>query len=89
MIPSPIIVEENLIVFMPRSVEGKGVPENYAEAYKWLLLATMNRTDPANDLANTFKEILRERMTLSQVEDAQRGAKEFLAQQERHSKEDD
>jgi hypothetical protein len=65
--------------------KGEGVLEDYVEAYKWALLAAMDKADAADVL---LKEILRKKMTPSQIEDAQREAKEFLAQQEQRSKGD-
>ncbi len=61
---------------------GQGVLEDYAEGYKWVLLAAMNGLDAAQKA----KDILRKRMTASQIEDGRRRAKEFVAEQDRRSK---
>ena len=57
---------------------GQGVLEDYAEAYKWFLLAAMN----GHKNAQIGKKNLRQNMTPSQVEEAQRRAKAFLARDE-------
>ncbi|MBN1510246.1 MAG: SEL1-like repeat protein [Sedimentisphaerales bacterium] len=56
--------------------EGKGVLEDYTEAYKWVLLAGMNGDD-----TQSLKAVLRKEMTPSQIEEAQRRAKDLLDQQ--------
>jgi len=58
--------------------QGEGVLEEYVEAYKWFMLAAMN----GNKKAQVGKENLRQRMTPSQVEEAQRRAKAFLVAEE-------
>jgi TPR repeat protein len=62
--------------------QGQGVLEDYTEAYKWALLAGMNGYD-----AQSFKEALRKEMTPSQIDEAQRRAKDFLAKREQGSTE--
>jgi hypothetical protein len=57
--------------------EGKGVIEDYIEAYKWTLLAGMNGEDVAN-----AKKIIAAKMTPSQIAEAQKLAKEFVAKKE-------
>lgn len=57
---------------------GEGVLEDYVEAYKWHLLAAMT----GNKDAQRGKEYLRQRITPSQIEEAQRRAKAFMARQE-------
>jgi len=64
--------------------KSQGVPEDYIEAYKWAILAAMNGLDAAQ----YYKQALRMEMTPSQIEQAQSRAKEFVAEQERRSKED-
>jgi TPR repeat protein len=57
---------------------GKGVLGDYAEAYKWFLLAAMS----GHKNATIYEEELRQNMTPSQVEEAQRRVKAFLEQHE-------
>jgi len=59
-------------------LKGEGVLEDYAEAYKWFLLAAMN----GHKNAQKGKELLRKKMTPSQIEEAQRRAKACLARDE-------
>jgi TPR repeat protein len=61
---------------------GIGVIEDYIEAYKWYLLAAMSGEKDVHAGAQAGKEDLRQRMTTSQVEEAQRRAKLFLAKKE-------
>jgi TPR repeat protein len=57
--------------------EGKGVIEDFVEAYKWTLLASMNGQD-----VSELKRALTGKMTYAQIAEAQRRAKEFVAQKE-------
>jgi S1-C subfamily serine protease len=63
-------------------LSGQGVLEDYAEAYKWVLLSVMNGLDRAQG----FKEDMRRELTPSQIEEGQRRAKEFVAERERRSR---
>jgi len=56
---------------------GMGVIEDYVEAYKWSLLAGMNGQD-----VYEFKESIQWKMTASQIAEAQRRAKAFVARKE-------
>ena len=58
--------------------DGKGVLEDYVEAYKWLMLAAAS----GDENAQFIKQDLRQQLTPSQVDEAQRRAKAFLAKQE-------
>ena len=64
-------------------LDGQGVLEDYVEAYKWFLLASMNDAKGTQ----VAKEYLRQRMTPSQIEEAQQRAKAFLARVEKGPKE--
>jgi hypothetical protein len=57
--------------------KGQGVIEDYVEAYKWILLAEMNGEDVVNS-----KSWLKYRMTASQIDEAQKLAREFVSQKE-------
>jgi hypothetical protein len=62
--------------------EGKGIPADYVEAYRWIVLAAMNDVPGTQDLIDT----LRQKITPSQSEEARRRAKDlFREQQERSS----
>ena len=56
---------------------GHGVIEDYIEAYKWALLAGMNGND-----VTILKQSLSAKMTLAQINKAQKLAKEFVSQKE-------
>jgi TPR repeat protein len=65
--------------------EGTGVLEDYVEAYKWAIL-TVNGTDADSQAdAGHLRDVLRQQMTPTQIEEAQRRAKDFLNQRERNS----
>jgi len=55
--------------------KGRGVPEDYAEAYKWAILAATNGAKNGQ----VWKELLKDDMTPTQIEEGQRRAKEFAA----------
>lgn len=64
--------------------EGRGVPEDYAEAYKWAIIA-MSGTDAALRAdATHLRDILRQEMTPSQIEEAQKRASDFVNQRKRN-----
>lgn len=51
--------------------QGEGVAQDYVEAYKWLVLAIANGGDDAVEL----RDLLRKKMTPSQIKKAQTLAK--------------
>jgi uncharacterized protein len=55
-------------------VIGQGVIQDYVEAYKWFLLASANGLDESE-----VKNIVVKKMTQSQIAEAQKRAKEFVA----------
>jgi len=73
---------------------GSGVPEDYAEAYKWLILALSKGVGepggfPDRDTlirAREARDLFRNKLTPSQIEEGQRRAKDFLAEQEGRAK---
>ena len=54
--------------------DGKGVSKDYVEAYKWFLMAVLNGEQDAQ----VEKVYLSKIMKSSQIEEAQRRAKEYL-----------
>ncbi len=52
---------------------GLGVPKDYGQAYRWYILTASQR----DDLACKFKDHLEKPMTLDQLAEAQRLAKEW------------
>ena len=56
------------------SSQGLGVPKDYVQAYVWYTLAA----GQGDDLAEKFKDRLKESMTLDQLAEAQRLAREWL-----------
>ena len=58
-----------------------GVPQDDAEAYKWAILAATNGVK----YGQMWKELLKEDMTRSQIEEGQRRAREFMAAREARS----
>jgi TPR repeat protein len=52
---------------------GQGVPEDYVEAYKWINIASAQGLE----LATKGRDMLRKRMSLSQIAEAQQLSKEF------------
>ncbi len=54
---------------------GRGVPKDYVQAYRWYTLAASQ----GDDLAEKFKDYLGESMTLEQLAEAQRLAREWRA----------
>ena len=54
--------------------QGKGVAQDYVEAYTWAIIADANGAD-----VNAGKQLLQQRMTTTQIEAAQRRAKEIQA----------
>ena len=59
--------------------KGKGVIEDYVEAYKWTLLAGMD----GHVVADFQKESLKENMTAEQIAEAQKLAKAYAAEMEK------
>lgn len=57
---------------------GKGVIEDFTEAYKWVLLASVQGDKGAMD----FKQMLKDELTVSQITEGQRLAKEFKVKTE-------
>ena len=55
--------------------QGQGVPKNDVQAYGWYILAG----GQGNDLAEEFKDHLEKSMTLDQLAEAQRLAREWKA----------
>jgi len=55
---------------------GEGVPLDYIEAYKWMILAVAN----GDEDARKSKDHFRGQMTFDQIEKAQHRARKFLGQ---------
>ena len=55
---------------------GEGVPQDYVQAHKWVNLAASRTTERAEDYRLT-RDKLAEKMTASQVAEAQRLAREW------------
>ncbi len=55
--------------------QGRGVPKDSVQAYRWYTLAA----DQGDDLAEKFKDHLAKSMTLDQLAEAQRLAREWTA----------
>ena len=66
--------------------EGRGLPQNYIDAYKWFELAAKQYSDPsdANERAGALKsrDRLAARMTQGQIAEAQRLAREWTPQED-------
>jgi TPR repeat protein len=54
--------------------DGQGVAQDYVEAYKWALLATMNGCAQGPALRDTLRRV----MAPGQLEEARRRARAFL-----------
>ncbi len=68
--------------------KGEGVPQNYIEAYKWLILAAL---EPDESLAKHYveaRDALRLKMSPQQVAEAQKLAKEFKTKLDNSATED-
>ncbi len=52
---------------------GRGVPQDYVQAYRWYTLAASQ----GDDLAEKFKDFLEKAMTPAQLDEAQRLAREW------------
>ncbi len=57
--------------------EGEGVPQNYVEAYKWLILAAVEGEESLTKHYVEARDALRLKMSPQQVTEAQKLAKEF------------
>ena len=57
------------------SSQGRGVPKDYVQAYRWYTLAA----GQGDDLAEEFKDHLAKSMTLDELAEAQRLAREWTA----------
>ncbi len=57
---------------------GKGVAEDYVEAYKWVILAAAQ----GNQHVVKFRDVLNRKMSSQQIAEAQRLAKEFKPKSE-------
>lgn len=57
--------------------EGKGVPQNYVEAYKWLIIASLEPDEILGKHYVEARDELRLKMSPQQIAEAQRLAKEF------------
>ncbi len=57
------------------SSQGRGVPKDSVQAYRWYTLAASQ----GDDLAEKFKDFLEKSMTLEQLAEAQRLAREWKA----------
>jgi len=57
------------------SSQGRGVPKDYVQAHRWHTLAASR----GDDLAEKFKDHLEQSMTLDQLAEAQRRAREGMA----------
>lgn len=57
--------------------EGKGVPKNYVEAYKWLIIASLEPDEILGKHYVEARDELRLKMTQQQIAEAQRLAKEL------------
>ena len=55
-------------------LNGKGVPQDYAEAHMWSNLAALK----GNELGRKNRDIIAKKMTLAQMAEAQRLAREWL-----------
>ena len=55
------------------SSQGRGVPKDNVQAYRWYTLAA----GQGDDLAGNFKDLLEKSMTLGQLAEAQRLAREW------------
>ena len=62
--------------------QGQGVPRDYTQAYEWLSLATLGESD-----AIKFRNSLVDKMTASQIEEAQHLAQEWTAQHKKYQDE--
>ena len=70
-------------------IEGKGVPQDYVLAHKWLNLANAkNRsmTDRMRDMTAQLRDIVASEMTPEQIAEAQRLAREWMAGLEERKK---
>ena len=56
---------------------GEGVPEDYVLAYMWYDLAAAQGGE-GGEIAQGFKDILEERMSRTQINEAQRMSREWL-----------
>ncbi len=59
-----------------RYATGDGVPQDYVQAHKWVNLAAAQTTESAEDYRSA-RDKLAERMTASQIAEAQRLAREW------------
>jgi hypothetical protein len=59
-------------------VSGQGVPEDDIEGYKWFSLATTYADDPLRVFPAEARDDTAECLTLEQLADAQRRAREFF-----------
>ena len=58
--------------------DGKSVPQDFIQAYMWFDLAAAHEDDSyAEDYAGDFRDSLAEKMTPSQIAEAQRLAREW------------
>ena len=58
--------------------DGTGVPKDGIEAYKWFSLATTYSVDAISDIFRRDRELVSGRLTLDQIADAKRRAREFI-----------
>ncbi len=66
--------------------DGHGTPQDYVEAYKWFLLADVDKlADADNKDVAEAKEELSAKMTPAQIAEAEKRAKEFVAKKEKVS----
>jgi uncharacterized protein len=62
-------------------LQGEGVPQEYAEAHKWLTLAaTTSTTNSQRDKAVKARDIVAASMTPAQIAEAQKRAHEWKKQ---------
>ena len=57
--------------------KGEGVPQNYVQAHKWLNLAASRTTSEKSKEIRLTRDGLAEKMTASQVAEAQRLARKW------------
>jgi hypothetical protein len=73
------IAQNNLAILYS---QGKGIPTNFVEAYKWCNLAAAQ----GNETSLRHREFIAKKMTREQIAEGQRRAEGFIAKQETSSK---
>ena len=58
---------------------GEGMPQDYVEAYRWLILAVSNATGDTQNKSAEIRDATAKQMTPAQLAEAQRLAREWQA----------